>query len=443
MTGLLFRAAIWFGSYVFLVALPLVTGAVFHRGSGRSFGTEFAVACGFVGLAIMVFQFALISRVRSVSSAFGQDALAQFHRQMGYVALLFVSAHPVALCLSGYPWPMLNPAWEGNPVSWRWGVAALYGMLLLAGLVAGRKILSFSYEWWRLTHTMISTLVVVFAVFHIQMIGNYAASRAMKGMWAVYLSILLGLGIWYRLIRPLKQWRRPWIVIKNIPESGDAHTLILRPKGHSGFGFEPGQFAWLTVGHSPFHFEQHPISISSSAEIPAGGDVAFTIKRLGDWSSNVVPHLKPGARVWVDGPYGVFSPDEEQGFGFVLIGGGIGIAPLRSMCLTLADRGDVRPTILFYGCRDYQSLTFREELDALSTQMNLKIVYVLEHPPQSWQGEAGWITADVLQRHLPGQFRRFQYFVCGPPPLMDAMEKILPAIGVPWKMVHTERFDLD
>jgi len=49
----------------------------------------------------------------------------------------------------------------------------------------------------------------------------------------------------------------------------------------------------------------------------------------------------------------------------------------------------------------------------------------------------------VLRRNLPRQFRRFQYFVCGPPPLIDAMERVLPAIGIPWRMVHTERFDLD
>ena len=65
MTGLLFRAAIWFGFYVLLVSFPLVTAAVFHPAAGRSFAVDFGVGCGFVGLAIMVFQFALISRVKS------------------------------------------------------------------------------------------------------------------------------------------------------------------------------------------------------------------------------------------------------------------------------------------------------------------------------------------------------------------------------------------
>jgi len=324
---LLVRGAIWFGFYIFLVLFPLVIGAVFRPAGGRSFLLELGVACGYVGLAIMAFEFALISRVKSVSGAFGQDALEQFHRQMGYVALMFVLAHPILLCLSGYSWNLLNPFWDGNLPMWRWGVMALYGLLLLVGLAVFRKGLKIPYEWWQLTHAVISALVVSFALIHMFMIGNYSASRPMRALWAFYALDLLGLVLWYRIIRPIRQWHRPWKVIHNLPERGNAHTLVLQPVGHSGFAFEPGQFAWLTMGSTPFHFEQHPISISSSAEIPAGGDIAFTIKALGDWSREVVPAVKPGARVWVDGPYGVFSADREQGPGYVLIGGGIGIAP--------------------------------------------------------------------------------------------------------------------
>jgi predicted ferric reductase len=439
---LVFRGGIWFGFYVLLIVFPLLTGAVFHQGGGRSFTVELGVAFGYVGLSIMAFQFALISRVKAVSAIFGQDALAQFHRQMGYVALAFLCAHPFALVLSGYPWRMMDPSWELNPLSWRWGVGALYGLLVLVGLVALQRKRHMGYEWWRLTHAIISTAVIAFALAHIWNIGNYSSVRPMRVLWVLYATTFVGLAFWYRIIRPLKQWRRPWTVVENIAERGNAHTLVLHPAGHSGLRFEPGQFAWLTLGNTPLHFEQHPISISSSAEIPAGGDIAFTIKALGDWSSNVVPSITPGTRMWVDGGYGVFSPDQAQGPGYVLIGGGIGISPFRSMCETFADREDMRPVLLFYGCRDCESLTFREEFDSLSSRMNLKVIYVLEHPCPAWRGETGFITADVLRRNLPKQFRRFQYFVCGPKPLMNSMETLLPQIGVPWQLVHTERFDL-
>jgi predicted ferric reductase len=439
----LLRGVVWFSFYVFLILVPLVVAAIFRgEAGGRTFLIGLGVACGYVGLSIMVFQFALISRVKSVSGAFGQDVLERFHREMGYVAAAFLIAHPILLILGGYPWGVLNPFWEGNLAMWRWGALALYTALPLIALATFRKALHVPYEWWQWSHAGLATLAVCFGVAHMFLLGNYSASVVMRVLWAVYTLVFVGLAVWYRIIRPLYQWRRPWRLVANKAERGDAHTLVLHPQGHDGMAFEPGQFAWLSMGRTPFHFEQHPISISSSAEVPKGGDVAFTIKALGDWSAKVVPEIQPGTSFWVDGPYGVFSPDWDQGPGYVLIAGGIGITPLRSMCETLADRGDVRPVILFYGGRDWEGLTFREELDALASRMNLKIVYVLEQPGSGWQGEQGFITPDLLRRHLPAQYRRFQYFVCGPPALMNAMERMLPEIGVPHEQVHTERFDL-
>jgi ferredoxin-NADP reductase len=140
----------------------------------------------------------------------------------------------------------------------------------------------------------------------------------------------------------------------------------------------------------------------------------------------------------------VFTIDREEGAGYGLIGGGVGITPLRSMILSLQERGDVRPVVLFYGARDEDDLTFDEELTALDAQMpNLTVVRVLSQPSEAWTGERGYITADVLRRHLPEKLlARFQYFICGPGVLMDAMEAALPALGVPVDRVHTERFEM-
>jgi ferredoxin-NADP reductase len=75
--------------------------------------------------------------------------------------------------------------------------------------------------------------------------------------------------------------------------------------------------------------------------------------------------------------------------------------------------------------------------------MNLKVVFVVEEPPPAWNGETGRISADLLRRYLPPkQYRRWQYFVCGPARMMDAMEALLPGLGVPAERIHTERFDM-
>ncbi len=57
-------------------------------------------------------------------------------------------------------------------------------------------------------------------------------------------------------------------------------------------------------------------------------------------------------------------------------------------------------------------------------------------------GEKGFINSEILKRHLPEQYKRFVYFVCGPTPLMDAMEETLPVLGVPAEKVFSERFGM-
>ena len=63
--------------------------------------------------------------------------------------------------------------------------------------------------------------------------------------------------------------------------------------------------------------------------------------------------------------------------------------------------------------------------------MNLTVVHVLERPPAGWAGEIGFVTAELLSRHRPRGYRRFQFFICGPGPMMDAAEIALIELGVP------------
>ena len=436
------QGSILFSLYRFLVLLPLIIATVFHGSGGRGFVFSVAIAFGFVGLAIVVFEFVLVARLKTVAGAFGQDALQQFHKQIGYASALLLGGHPLLLILGGYPLGMLNPLAGPTPWMWRSGVIAFYLLIVLIALSVWRKRLGVRYEWWLLSHQLLAPTIVLLALIHIFTVAGFTSAPAMKALWVIYAASVLGVTVYHRLVRPLGSWRRPWEVVHNVAEHGHSHTLVLRPLRHAGLNFEPGQFAWLNLGRTPFHREEHPVSFSSSAENQADAQVAFTIKALGDWSGRVVPQIAPGTKLWLDGPYGVFTPDREQGPGYILLGGGVGITPLYSICSTLADREDLRPVILFYGSRDFEDLTFHEELDRLKERMNLKIVYVLEHAFEGWQGETGLIDAVLLRRHLPKQYRRFQYFVCGPLPMMDAMEQILPELEIPPEQIHTERFDI-
>ena len=436
------RGMVWFGLYMFLILLPLATAAIASpsRVSPGLLG-EIGVGLGFVGLALMCLEFALISRIKAAAQAFGEDSLQLFHNLMGTVALLLLLAHPILLIVTGYPancW--LNPFASCANAITRAAALALYALILLVGLSVWRKKLNIKYELWQVTHGLFALFVLIAAMVHINAIGRYTSTPIMRAVWLVYAILVAGLLLYYKILLPILSWNKTWEVVENREERGDARTLLLRPVDHKGYSFEPGQFAWLKTGRTPFGLGQHPISMSSPGDVEPGGEVAFTIKNLGDWSGEEVPALKPGDRIWLDGPHGVFSMDREQAMGYVFIGGGIGITPLYSMLQTMVDREDVRPVLLFYGSEDWEDLTFREELDELSKQMNLKVIYVLDNPPEGWEGETGYVTADVLRRYLPKQYKRFIYFICGPDPLMDAMEEALPQLGVPRENVQTERF---
>ena len=131
-------------------------------------------------------------------------------------------------------------------------------------------------------------------------------------------------------------------------------------------------------------------------------------------------------------------PDAD---GYVFIAGGSGIVPCMSMLRTLTDRGDRRPHLLIYGSAALHRTIYREALAALSTRLDLRVVHVLERPPEGWRGEQGLITQALLDRWLPHRGHH-AYFVCGPGPMMDVAETSLARLGVPLSDLHAERFDL-
>jgi predicted ferric reductase len=129
----------------------------------------------------------------------------------------------------------------------------------------------------------------------------------------------------------------------------------------------------------------------ASPELGPDRRIEFSIRNLGDWSGKRVPQVAVGSSVYVNGPFGAMSTDREPGQGFVLIAAGIGITPLRSMILTIKDRGDLRPVLLLYAARTIDDMVYRQELETLQRQMNLKVVLVLSEPPNGWTGERGHI----------------------------------------------------
>jgi predicted ferric reductase len=360
-----------------------------------------------------------------------------FHRYMGIAALLLAVAHP--LLVSPGNFRQFDPS-AGAPML-RFGAWAFWSLVALALTSIFRKQLRLPYGWWMLVHYLLALAIGAAGLAHVLAVRGYTSHRAVRGVMVAYFIGFLLPMFRYRFYAYFRMLSRPFRVVANRALGPGVRTLVLEPEGHAGFEFEPGQFAWLSTGN-PLTTEHHPISIASSAELGASRSIEFSVRDLGDWSGRRVPEVEPGARIYVNGPFGAFSLNREPGQGFGFIAGGIGITPLRSMILTLRDRGDNRPVVLFFGARDETALLYREELEALSREMNLQVVWVLEAPSGEWQGERGFLNPELLRRYLPNQYRRYQYFMCGPTRMMDAVEEHLVTIGVPRSRVHSERFDV-
>jgi predicted ferric reductase len=433
----------WLTAYAFLALAPLVIALFGVTRPARAFLIEFSVALGFVGLSMMALQFALVARFKAVAAPFGIDFLNKFHREASYVALIFILAHPILLIIqnSDRYLPLLNvftAPWRA-----RFGVFSVLLLLVLTVMSIWRRQLRLSYEVWQLTHGILAVAIVGLALLHINAVGVYTQGIARRLLFDLFGASLIMLLVWVRIIAPALRLRRPWRVVRVQPERGDSSTLVIEPVGHKGFDFQPGQFAWLSARRTPFAVTYHPISFSSAGDVEAGGEIAVTIKEAGDWT-RAIRKVQPDTRLFVDGPHGVFSMDLDQAMGYGFIAGGVGITPMYSMLSTMLKREDVRPAYLFYANEEWEQVIFREELAELADTMpNLHLVHVLGRPPDGWGGESGRITPELLQRHLPArQYRRYQYFICGPGPMMDAMETALSAIGVPDANIDTERFDM-
>ncbi len=409
--------------------------AIDHDRRGREFLLEFSVALGFIGLAMMWLQFALTARFRWIAPGSGLDTLMQVHRQAGISAFALVLAHPVLAIVANDR--SLDPGEGLARAAALWAAMVALGAILVTSL--WRRALGIPYEWWRLVHAVLAALIVFIGLVHVLRVGFYIDAAWKQALWGACTAAALGLLAYTRLLRPLRLRRRPYRVAEVRREPGSSWTLRLVAEGHAGMRFEPGQFAWATIGASPFSLEQHPFSIASSAE--RRGELDLTIKELGDWTARV-GSIAPGTVAYLDGPYGAFTvdPSAER---IVGIAGGVGITPIMSILRTRRDRGDRRPFTLLYAAGSLETMVFREELEAMAREGRLELILVPREAPPGWAGHSGVPTAALIDGLVERcGTRGTQYLVCGPPPLMDLAERRLLALGVPARAIRAERFDI-
>lgn len=435
---IIYFGAIWIAVFLLLATAPLIVLLMAPGQPGREFWREFSVALAFAGLSIAGLQFIITARLRYLTWPFGLDVVYHFHRRLMIIAVFLILAHPTILIITDRTTlELLHPAF--SPWRTRFAVLALGAFAFQIVTSVWRLNLGMRYEPWRITHNIFAILAVGLAVVHAIGVGHYMATPTMRSLILILAILWLGLILYVRLAKPNILKRRPYKVTKVVQERGNAWSLYLEPDGHPGMRFHPGQFSWITIGRWPDGITGHPFSITASAL--NSGRVSHTIKALGDFTSQI-KHIAPGTPAYLDGPHGSFSLDRHVAPGYVFIAGGIGITPIMSMLRTLADRCDSRQLLLIYGNKTWEGVTFREELEDLKGKLNLEVVHLLEEPPPGWEGESGFITPQLLSCRLPENRMEIEYFICGPPIMIDVAEKSLLALGISMERMHSERFQL-
>ncbi|HEX8813711.1 MAG TPA: ferric reductase-like transmembrane domain-containing protein, partial [Terracidiphilus sp.] len=379
------RSIVWIVVYLLFILLPLFALLTGSLPPARDFWTEFSAALGYSGLAIMGLQFGITARFRYVTEPWGEDVIYHFHRQISLFAVALVIVHPLIM-FAVHPELLALPQYGEVPWGAVFAFLSVFSLLALVVTALWRAKLRIPYETWHIAHIALAIIAVTGGLLHMVGWSFYLVDSWKRALWIGLTIFWIGLVFYVRVVKPLFMLRRPYRVTEVRHDRGDTTTLVMQPDGHPGFRFSPGQFGWLTVWGSPFKITAHPFSFSSSATA-TDGRVEMSIRNLGDFTREI--HKVPvGRRVYLDGPYGAFTIGNPADM-HVLIAGGVGITPMMSMIRTLADAGDKRPVILLYGSKDWDSITFREELEKLKARLDLSIIHVLADPPADWTGERG------------------------------------------------------
>ena len=432
---------LWLVIFVIIIFLPLILLIIFPRPPAREFLRDLSVGIGFFTMSLLGFQTIPPSRVKFFSKYFAMEQLYTVHHKLSILTFILAVVHPVLLFINN-PQTLQLLNFATAPWRARAAVLSLLAMCVLIVTSVWREAIKMKYDVWRWVHDGMAVAAVGLALFHMFRVNYYMSLPSQRVVWLVLTGIWLALILYIRVARPIKMIKRPYVVDHVKEEYGQSYSLYLRPDGHDGFKYQAGQFAWITV-ESPFIFRENPFSFSSSGDRD-DNLVGFTIKELGDFTKTI-KDFNPGDTVYVDGPYGTFNLDDHYDSQLVLIAGGIGSAPVLSILRTMRDRGRKDPVMFFYGNPTWDSVIYREELAELEeTEDYLKVVHVLERPPEDWDGETGFISAEILKRHLPEDYKHWEYifFLCGPMPMIEAVEGALLNLKVANAKIYSEKYEM-
>ncbi len=412
--------SIWYNGSFDLLSNPGLRGLAF----GRLFGM-FAVSS-------VLGQFLLIGRIPLIEKTFGLDKLARIHRLNGKLVLMFVLLH-VFLITNAYAYLSSSTYFEQVVIflttTPQLVLAYIALILFLIIVVTSLAIirLKLSYEMWYVVHllTYIATLT---AFFHQRDLGgDFLASQLASFYWLAIYVCVLGLFGLYRIALPAYLFFVHRFDVSDVHKEGSATTITISGKNIERFPRMAGQFMILRFLDRTRWWEAHPFSLSWGSNHE---NLRVTIKNDGDFTSKV-SQVKVGTPVVVDGMYGIFTKEVMQTKKVLLIAGGIGVTPIRSLFEDLLPTHDI---VFIHSAKTNSEFYLKNEIEKLAKGTKAKLTYI--------ESEKEGRLDKVKLMALVGDITTRDVYVCGPRSFMHAVVDICKELGVPKKNIHFEKFSL-
>ncbi len=379
---------------------------------------------GGIAFLLMTFSVVLATRLEVFEEMFGGlDRMYQVHRVAGTIAAITALVHFVGV--PGELPPGADPTEHPLIPSVPLGMASMVFLVVGVLMALNRKI---SYSKWRLPHKAMALVYILVIGHFINAPSIFFERFSVSGIMLIITALIGTVALIYTMFGMNKRTAIPY-TIEAVNALERATEIVLKPVKGS-LDFKPGQFAFLEIQGKEWS-EPHPFTISSA---PSENHLRFTIKVLGDWTRKIREELQPGGDVLVRGPYGRFDASNVNGKKQVWLAGGIGLTPFLSK-LRAMEKGDERQIHFVYATRNNEEAIFMDELNDRSKELgNVKIYQLLSD-------EGCFARVDVMKEKLPESLDTYEYFICGPKPMVDGLMRDLKNEGVQRPKIHTEAFE--
>jgi predicted ferric reductase len=422
-----------------------VIGAIWVRGGGLSAdaaGTAWSSVgrlAALIGTFALLVEVVLAARVPWLDHVIGSDRLLRWHRWTGFGALALIASHVVASTIgwaSAGGVSVVAEAWrvirEEPDVLAAWaGLACLVAVAATSVRAARRRL---AYETWYFVH-LYAYLGLALAFGHQVAIGSgLAMDAAARAYWIGLYALAAFALVAHRVVPPLFALARHRFLVSAVtPEAPGVISIHLSGRHLERFRASSGQFVRLRILTRGQWWKPHPFSFSAP---PDTRSLRVTVKALGDGTAELL-HLRPGVRTLVEGPYGAFTDLARHSRGALLIGGGVGIAPIRALFETIA--APAGSVALLCRAHSDADVLFRDEIDAIARDRGFRVEYAVG-PRGDLAGPRDPFAPANLLRIAPDLAER-DAFVCGPRSMIHAAVRGLRTAGVAIDRIHVEDFD--